>query len=413
MAAIIPAVTIGTAAGQQLPLMFGDALDQLQSGGPIYLRDGVPKSLVGQIGLAVGRSACRRYAVGNVGLTPDRAEKYETACRPYLNDIGYGPGQGLRLPYRGAQCAARYRVEYTATAPTGISGDGGCVGTQNVAGAIEVWGPVSNVGLGETVCSGGAGGGAKRGTFTAFSNLSGPQLTEPFTGSFGNAFYTLDVGAVTRLDGLADDCGNVAPVPVPTGDEPDPTPPPFIFNPSANVDINVDVQIGPDGDIIFDIGTGPITINPFPEDGEGGGGATPAGGGGDGAPGDPTAAGEPAFVGEPGGQGQDVEFGPPPDGRVWVGCLAQFIAPVSFGDIPGTAGSNRAYPRVVGNLSLKYAGGRGDARQVRSEWNQAFRPVTALQVNGAFVNSLPGVVVTIRPVSAIVCPESTCGGNNG
>jgi hypothetical protein len=73
---------------------------------------------------------------------------------------------------------------------------------------------------------------------------------------------------------------------------PDPTPPPFRFNPDPSVDIDIDVDVTPDGDIIIDVGTGPITIDPFPpEDGGGDGGTTGPNPGDIGSAGDPDSTG--------------------------------------------------------------------------------------------------------------------------
>jgi hypothetical protein len=177
------------------------------------------------------------------------------------------------------------------------------------------------------------------------------RITSPVVS--GGAFVELGSVAalIARQDGLTDDCGNPPPVvrqPSPTGD---PSPPPFRFNPGPEIDIDVDVDVSPEGDIIFDIGGGPTTVDPFPE----------APDDTDPPPGDTSPP--PGDIGEPGGSGAtgpggDTE-GEAGEGEVLVGLKIEVLEspPQANQYVEGVfRGACYIYMGVEGNLDQDYGG---------------------------------------------------------
>ncbi len=313
-------------------------------------------------------------------------------CKPYWDGEGYdGPEVG-DPPYEGGQCADTYQV-YATVDGTDINVGG--QSPRNLAGPL---GGVTRV---ETVI-GSPFPDTTRYQFIFSGPNDGPETT--VRASFNPDVSFRNAGIV---GGAPDNCGDPPPVepfkpgqnppPLPTGFEPgvdfgtDPiTGQPFFFVPP------IEDPLDPDGPgIDFDPeepGTYPGPPEANPSGGEEGIG--PGAGVGGGA----------------GGTGDDVDFGEPPEGRVWVGAIAHFVAPSSYGNISGTGPGNTVYPRVVGNLSLIFDNVRGQAAQVRSEWFDLMRPSDALPVTGARANKLPGVECTVYPISAPICPEDgTCG----
>lgn len=318
MAIILP-VAVGFAAGTQADLMMRDGLDQLRQGGPNYLRDGDPDSVAGKIGQAVGRSACRRYAVGNVGLTPEKAERYERACRPYLEEAGYGPGPGVFQPFKNGQCACSvYRLQYT------ISGTSDQFGTPftPITGDFRVRGPVSAL----RQVNGAGFLYSHRGRATFSSGATPVCASSAVNSSTGPAFSSSDAKVVQTLTLISgpDNCGGPEPVGENTDREPDPTGNPFRFNPAPNIDVDINTVVNVDGTVTFNIGTGPIKIDPFNRDtgrkDDPGGGDGGGGGGGDPTP-EPGTPGSPSDTGA-GSGGAD---GDAPEGKVLTGVRLDIL----------------------------------------------------------------------------------------
>lgn len=306
---LLPAALAGAAASQ-VPLMFGDAVDQLQQGGPNYLRDGQPESIPGKIGQAVGRAACRRYGAGIPNLSPDAAEKYERACRPYLDGTDPTAGPALTRPFNGGRCAGTYyfvTVRFYNTSTGAVSG-------QTVR---EGFGPVSigtsgNQAPGPGAPSPGAGFTYYPGRDLRFNGVGNISL-----GGVWAVRQPWEIVSVVPRGSEPNNCGDPPPdvrQPRPIAD---PTPPPFRFNPSPNIDVDVNVNVGVDGRITVNVGTGPIVIDPFPD---GGGGGGPGGGGGERPPGDVGAPGTPQNTGAGG-----AAEGEAPSGKVLTGLKVNLL----------------------------------------------------------------------------------------
>lgn len=300
MAWTVDGIAVGVAT--ELPNFFNDTIDAIYQGEGEYLRSGEPQSVISKIGQAVGRGYCRAYGALPDSVQTTVAPRVEKACRPYLSDLGFSSGPKITQDFTGGQCATTYLVRGDAINPS----TGALLG--NFPYGFFV-GPLSIERESEPECSPG--------------QVSVPRTVLVHAGGRFElvaaqcaAFNPLGPIQVIRDDGLPDDCGN----PVPVVEPPPPIVPPpsnpFRFNPSADIDIDIDVRIGPDGDIVFNIGTGDITVDPFPDGG--------GGGGGDGGP-------PPGDVGEPGapvdtGDGGDVD-GEAPPGAVLTGLRIDFNAP--------------------------------------------------------------------------------------
>lgn len=268
-----------------------------------YIANGDPESVYGKLQLATARQACRRYADQPDKFTGVAASLVERACRPYLADIGYGTPPSIKPPFIGGQCAVRYSVR----------GDRYSLATGNLVQAAQLFasnllGPLRFESAGNAPPPGGCNPGT--GTFSAGAVIrSANNLVVSINGSGCSSFHpqTRNI-TVTRDGGGLDSCGNPdteVEIPRPPSMPGDPVEP---FNPGPDVNIDIGVGINPDGTITVDIGTGPITIDPFADPGEG------AGGGGGPPPGD---------IGSPGaggvaGAGEDAE-GEAPPGSVLVG----------------------------------------------------------------------------------------------
>jgi hypothetical protein len=331
---------------KEVPNFFKDGLDQIATGEGEYIRSGEPQGVVGKIGQAVARSYCRQYGADPGAAKFGNAARIENACRPYLDDIDPGNGAAIELPFEGGQCATRYRFRGAgSTTVTNCQGTGPVVVNANTLIVLSnVPGPIASTQLlltSPTNC--GFGSVSLRvvnGAGTAFQAI----ITSPtFTGNakleIGGVGFTLE-----RFDGLPDDCGNPPPVvrqPSPVGD---PSPPPFRFNPGPEIDIEVDVDVSPEGDIIIDIGGGPVTVDPFPEA--------------------PTDTGPPpGDIGEPGasgdtGAGGDTE-GEAGTGEVLVGLRIEVLEspPQANQYVEGVfRGACYVYMGVEDNLDQDYGG---------------------------------------------------------
>jgi len=305
MPAIIVPAAVAAAAAAELPRIFDDALDTLREGEAQYLKDGQPTSLTGRISQAAGRSACRIYSTGDVDLSPAAAEKYERACRPYLDDI-YPPSRPtIEQPFRGGQCEAVYSVNMTMTQKDGLP---------SITLNNRVRGPIGGFRI--TSTSPFQGQVFARNNITNNANCGNLPAQAPAwrnVGLGGTNFegQSIKVNSITPC-GL-DNCGSVPPEVIQPDPNPDPTPPPFRFNPGPDIDVDIDVDVDVDGSITINVGTGPITVNPFGGGGGGASGNDPVGG-----PGTPGAGGDTSAGGQQGGEADS--------GEELVGVLVQILS---------------------------------------------------------------------------------------
>lgn len=297
------------------------------------------------IGKSIARAACRRYADSPDGMPGAVAAGMEAVCRPYLDDIGYGTGPGVKLPYRGGQCqGVSYLGDFNWTADNGTSEtrefpfEGGAL--QGVYVGDRQFNFTYPIGVVRLI-----GGTPMQLNFASVSNPNG-----------GNPF----ISNIRRQDGQLDNCGNPPVIVVPPGL---PTVPPVTgperYNPDPSIDVDIDVDILPNGTINVNIGTGPITIDPF----GGSGGGSSGGPGGDEPgtspvsglpPGDIGQAAEPIATG-PGG----VAAGCAPPNSVLVGLRVNILEPlpdVSQYDDQVWRGVCYVYMGVPGNLALDPSG---------------------------------------------------------
>lgn len=246
-----------------------------------YIKDPPLEGLIPNVGVGVARQACRRYADNPDGLPGAVAAGFERVCRPYLDDIGYGAAPTIEKPFEGGQCQAVYLVTYTAR-------QGGEIGAQATIAAL---GPVQGI----------RGRISETGARLVELNCKGVNLGSDTcigVGNSGQGWYLLaGLGSsgpepVAVIDSLspcgADNCGN--PPPVFTKPKPPEAPGPVRepYSPGPGVNIDIDLEIGPQGNITFNIGTGPVVIDPF-----GGGG------GGDDGGGSPVSGLPPGDIGSP------------------------------------------------------------------------------------------------------------------
>lgn len=318
-------------------------------------------------------------------------------CKPWWDSQGKD-GPSLPFQYLGGQCSTGYSLAYDYTDANGNTATQTSPALQGPLGAIRTE-EITNL------------SGDFSGLLRVFIDTAVGEVLAVNVGGAGNPRTDRNY-RVTRLDGLADDCGN-GPRVIEPGDNPpddpgdDPDRRPFI-----DIDGNIVIPVIP---IFVDVNLPDIEVptdfNFEPElaldigIGEGGGSS------GDGQPSDGLGEGEPidGNGGEPSdGDGEDIDFGEPPEGRVWVGAFLQVLSSPGVGNIPGSGPENRAYPRVVGNFSLTYGSLRGKAHRVESQWTELFRPSTTLEVTGSRVNLLRGFRYRVSPISAPTCPENPC-----
>jgi len=342
--AVSPAA-IAAAAAAELPRIFDDARDVLRDGEPQYLRDGLPDSIPGQIAQAAGRSACRIFGTGTVNLNAASTAKYERACRPYLDDIGTPRTPEIDRQFPGLQCEGiRYRWHYRIVSQAGVAGP-----RQDVTCGANRFGPVSL----RRVDNPPNGVQWWMGSFNATGVFSESNIAS------STERVTVELSPIGRCDGQVDGCGNPPPIVIPPRSNPDPTPPPFRFNPGPFIDVDVDVDVNVDGSITVNVGTGPITVNPFKNDGDDDvpGGGDP--GGGD--PGAPTPP--PGDIGNPGTAietdlGDEVED-EAPEGEILVGLKIDVLQspPQARQFAPGVfRGACYIYMGVLNNLDQDFGG---------------------------------------------------------
>lgn len=346
-------------------------------------------------------------------------------CTPYWDAGGFDGPEVAPPPFTGGQCAGvLYNISATVTATSPFTG-AVFTTTSSVARAGPIQAVIPTALVNRSVCTlpGGASG------FRTFSNIrlritvtangiSAPAPSTVIPGDWGPSTCTLNPAepndlavltnlVITRADGLPDECGNlpdtVRPGPNPPPD-PGPTPGPEPTTDPDNPFGPPLLPIPPYIDPVF----GPTDIGDPDPDG-GGGGA----GGGDGLPGDPDAIADPAGSTGAGPDGADVDFGEPPEGRIWVAAIIEADVDSRLGNIPGTGPAQTVYPSVIGNGSLIYDGARGSNNRITSDSTVIARETTALVLTGCRLQAQPGVTLTVSPISALTCPENPCEDTNG
>ncbi len=314
---------------------------------------------------------------------------FTRVCEPYWADNGWDGPVNPGPPFTGGQCCdLTYNVSYTGL---NISQEP-ISGTAQISGQILGSETRSNQPAQPTITS-----GVNRRLCNGQVDFIG--LVNVFEGQETGFSIT----SVTPVSGV-DDCGDPPDLPLQPGPNPPPDPGPLpgpepFTDPRDPTGIP-QIPIPPYDDPIF----GPTPIE-TPDDESGGGGSP---GGGDGLPGDPDATGDPAGGVGGGEPGQDVDFGEPPAGRVWVGCVVRAVVDPRIPDIPNSGPGNRVYASVIGNASLIYAGHRGTNVRVLSEFTELVRSSSAVVLEGCRVSALPGVQLTVRPISAVSCPDDPC-----
>lgn len=316
-------------------------------------------------------------------------------CQPHWDEQSTDGPVNPGPPFTGGQCPISYRVTASGQTANG-AGTGQAFVSGPVGGLTFAFNAQNNV-FSVRVVQG-------NGTSVALSGVSSLNPGQQGSWSITSVVPFPDAN-------VPDNCGDPPDAPLEPGPNPPPNPGP-LPGPEPTDD--------PDGGPIPFIPIPPYedpTYGPQPfipdEPGGGGPGGEPQPpSGGDGLPGADDAVGDPAGGTGTDGEGEDVNFGPPPEGRVWVGALVEFTVDPRYGNIPGTGPANTVYPYVIGNASLRYSTGRSSSSRVRSRWHEMFRPVTTLVVEGAFIQARPGCSASVRPVSAIICPDNPCGEDN-
>lgn len=336
---------IANAAGQTARNILAAAPGLAADAAALYVKEGTPPSIIPNVGVALARQACRRYADNPGGVPGSVAAGFERVCRPYLDDIGYGEGPELQKPFEGGQCDGDcYQITVTNA--------GGSVET------IQARGPIGGV-RGVTIPGGGRLEIFARSEVNFTNSTTCLPLGAPAWrfGGLGGTAWNADsnprIVSIARTDGApGDSCGNPPPVIVVPVPPPTPGPRTEPYNPSPDIDIDIDVEIGPQGDITFDIGVGPIVIDPFGGGDDGGGGPDQPGSGY--PPGDVGSPAAPADTGEDG-----VAAGCAPPNSVLVGVKVNILEPlpdVSVYDPLVRRGVCYVYMGVPGNLALEPSG---------------------------------------------------------
>lgn len=338
---------IAAQAGQTAKAILGIPAGVIGNAYADYIKSPPAEGLIPNLGVGIARQACRRYADSGSGLPGSVAAGFERVCRPYLDSIGYGAGPKLKPPFKGGQCAGTYLAEVYV---------GNTLISQGGLSPRNVTGPLGGVSKTFTLTNQPVAG-CGRVVWSFSNNPAANFVGANLCGSdIQNATFKL-----TRVGGGADNCGDPPPlVTSPTAPAP-PTGPTEPYAPNPDLDVNIDVDIGPQGDITFNIGTGPITIDPF------------GGGGGDGGDGDnpgidqpgtaPSSGLPPGDIGQPGtpsgtAAGGDASGEAPPN-SVLVGLKVNIVSTPQYGseyDPNVRRGVCYVYMGTPGNLALDVGG---------------------------------------------------------
>lgn len=240
-------VELASQAASELVNLIRDTRDNVQSGNPVYLRDGMPDSFIGKLNLATARRACRKWASEGVGKDPGNDAAMDKFCEPYLTSISEYPGEpSFGAPFTGGQCPEAYRVFITVTRDSdGVVLLGPSAPAENPnAGNANVWqGPIQGIAVIQD-----PGGSGDFGW--AITDATG-QIYGTFNRSSPD--FTPVIDSVATISGNPDNCGNPEGEYEPPTPRPDPgPPPPTVINPEFEVEIDVDFN--DEGDITIRFG---------------------------------------------------------------------------------------------------------------------------------------------------------------
>lgn len=326
-------------------------------------------------------------------LTAPASATSSLLCKPYWEGANIGAPRKDTPPFTGGQCSGvRYRVTGTVTRTTSPC-SGGTVTSATSTGIPDiVYGPIKIFENDSplTKCSNTRPEG-KSWRLEAFNSLGNPVTNLSIVGVANSSTGIISATAtflVEPLDGAADSCGNMPPELRP-GPNPPPSP---TFPPGEGPGID------PDGQPFFFVPPEPA---PFPD-------APPVDipppvvvppGGGD-TPSEPPTG---IDGGEGSENGEDDDFGEPPEGERWVGaCIRLTTIPAGTGTIP-QALPQKIFPEVVGNIRLVFdslSGGRYDTPiRISSEEVCVWEPVRGLEPTGIRVNLKPGFAYTFKKFS--------------
>lgn len=327
-----------------------------------------------------------------LALSPIARQSLSNFCSPYYDSQGVD-GPVLEPPFNGGQCDAVYVVRIAATRndsnpPTEVS--------------CRVRGPIEGVRIFDSPPA----GIVQIRAFNTISSLStcGSLNSDSLAwrnAGLGGAAYLGESASIVSITPCGNDsCGDPPPQLRPGNN------PPEDPGPTPGPEPRDDPDGGPFPELPIPPWPGPLgdyPIEPPPND------QPPAAPGGDGLPGVDDAIGDEAGEVTGGEDGEEVDFGPPPKGRVWIGAFIQAVVDSRLGNIPGTGPTATVYPFVIGNCALRYGNFFGTSHRIQSRQTLLARPTSALVLDGAFVQAQPGVTLSVRPVSAPTCPENPCG----
>jgi len=313
------------------------------------------------------------------------ASPLKRICDPYLGSLGYD-GPDIAPAFTGGQCENRVYtvvVEYQTVLTNGQTNPNISTAQANLTGPI--------------VRAEGRGSPA----FQTIVVIHDGVESVLRSGSCNQGCYrNIRIASVTPTDGQPDECGDPPPEMSPgtnPAPDPGPTPGPEPFSDPA----------APTGPPILPIppylepGNEPQPIE-APE-------LEPPLGNPEALPGaEPSAQDEISQPAPSGENGSDIDFGPPPDGFVWVGAIFKATDAPDYGGIAGSGPANLVYPRVIGNISLRHGSQYGTAERIRSSSYSICRPSSSLLVTGCRVNTLPGISFSIFPLKLEQCPEDPC-----
>ena len=263
---------IAQQAGQVAKGILGAVPGVASGAAALYIKEGTPSGVIPNVGVALARKACRRYAENPDGPPGPVAAALEDVCRPYLDDIGYGSGPGIELPFRGGQCPG---VNYSVTIQSESFPFSDCSTFGPGASTNGYSGPIRGLRFAVVSPSGEL---CTPGQNAAYLQ-HGPLGNETAVAGAGFGVTASILNVVPEIPGTPE-CGNPPPIVTQPGPPAIPDPPgPEPYSPGPGIDIDIDVEIGPEGNITFNIGTGPIVIDPFGGSGGGGdGGGSPVSG---------------------------------------------------------------------------------------------------------------------------------------
>ena len=272
-------IELARGSALEVSRLIRDFKDNVDSGNPVYLRDGNPESYIGKLNLATARRSCRKWASEGIGQNGGTDAVMDGFCKPYLQDIGEYPGEPTaQPPFTGGQCPG---VEYNGVIEITLWDFDltEVIGRREItaSGGTAV-GPIEAARVGPPLDSEGR---------STTIELLGQNGWETVTSNISRRYEgPAKIISLSRADGQPDVCGDPPPEYEPPDPRPDPGPPsPITIAPDFDVDIDVDFF--PDGtfNIKFNFGgegTDPgddpveVPVDPAPETREPGG-----------APGDP------------------------------------------------------------------------------------------------------------------------------